>query len=183
MKNKKNLFNYFFPLTGVLIFLYVFSLLFLPIFTLGEEGEIYKVDVNEAKFINEHGECRMVVNNGSIPIMVPTGRENEWANFRVNRPGIIDVEDCPPVIILNERTSQNCNTLCNELEEEVSCQDIGTNDDEADNGKFWATTAPSVCDHVDRTCSTNANPPGEGIWDASACGGRLPEWTYCRCEY
>jgi len=77
----------------IVALLTVFGILFFS-FASVEAADYYQVDPGPPVEIDEHGECRMVTNNGSLAIFVPTKTPNEWAEFRIHCP---DTPNCPNI--------------------------------------------------------------------------------------
>lgn len=55
----------------------------------------YRIDPAQSLLISEHGTSRIVKNNGSSSVMVPTKTSTEWTTFISNKPAYISLTSCP----------------------------------------------------------------------------------------
>ncbi len=88
-----------------------------------------------------------------------------------------------PGIVVNSASGQSCNQLC--AQSNQSCIDVGLNRQGTDNGmySYFSDSAHPDQNHCvlrsanAATCATVMNNLGSN----AICGGRLAEWTYCKC--
>jgi len=88
--------NFQYKVLAVVI-LAVFGILFFC-FSDVSAAEYYRVNVGATVKIDEHSVCKMVTNNGSSAIFVPTKTSGEWSEFRLHYPSGISLSNCvaPP---------------------------------------------------------------------------------------
>jgi len=82
----------------VVAILAIFGILFFS-FTPVEAADYYQVDPGATVEVDEHTVCRMVVcrmvtNNGSLTVFVPTKTSSEWAGFRLHYPSSVSLGGC-----------------------------------------------------------------------------------------
>ena len=88
--------NYF--LKGLLFLLIVFAF---SMFWKTEDASAlntcstgWQVNAGAEREVDCHGVCKIVKNNGSISVFVPTNVSAEWLQFRSNRPTTIQLSEC-----------------------------------------------------------------------------------------
>jgi len=88
---------YFSKILILLLFVFVFSVFWQAedVSAINTCATGWQVTANGGeKEINCHGVCKIVKNNGSASIFVPTYSDNEWLQFRSNNPENVELSDC-----------------------------------------------------------------------------------------
>lgn len=82
-------------------------------------ADSYQVNFGTNSTVNEHGECRKVINNSvtGLDVYVPTKTAQEWADFRNNLPTGIKVCHCNSQVVGDfcwhmGAVGESCTTVC-----------------------------------------------------------------------
>lgn len=170
-----------FLLTSILFILLLFSF-WQKSFAIDNCNDGWKVDSNGSKTINCHNTCRVINNNCSTSIFVPTKENEEWQQFLSHAPQCVNIQTCNVSLSVSKSGSGsgtvtsnpagiNCGTTCSASFEMNSQVTLTASPNSGSVFGGWS----GDCSGTNTTCTLtmNSNKSVTAIFNSSG-GGPTP---------